>query len=103
MKETLRPAQQIRWYVDQNVHCGTPMLKAIRQVVLRSGKYFWQLPRQRRRFVIASIILVHGENVAVYRDVMFRTGEDAPPNRYLFDTTKKTVEVIDAVPMERDT
>lgn len=99
MKEALLPHLTIRRILG-SVHCCRRNLGAIRCVVDRcwpkaaSPKAeFLKLPRQHRRFFVASCLMVHASNYRTYIAVMSLRDVPDLEGRYLFDTETKKVEI----------
>lgn len=99
MKEPLLPHLSVRRILGR-VHCCTGNLRAIREVIDQCWPKsenpkaeFLKMPRQHRRFFVASCLMVHASNYRTYVSVMGCRDIPDLSGRYYFDTTTKQVSI----------
>lgn len=100
MKETLTPHHTIRRILG-GVHCAKSQLSAVREVIEQCwGRAsenpracFLAMPRQHRRFFVASCFQVHASNRATYFAVTSLRETATLEGHYFFDTETKTVGI----------
>lgn len=105
MKTPLIPHDVIQRVLDRHVHCASSPLSAVRQVIARlwpKPGSFHLLPRNQRRFAIASILHGHALNAAQYRNVMSGSNSswEEVTNPYEFDMVTKEITVTNQARQE---